>query len=60
MKYQGKGTLVVLGVLLVGIIVLGLAAFRWYLAGYNKAVRLDEEAKTAWANVDSAFSGEWT
>lgn len=55
MKYQGKGTLVVLGVLLVGVLVLGAMLFGWYLAGYNKAVRLDEEAKTAWANVDSAL-----
>lgn len=55
MKYQGKGTLIILGVLLVGVLVVGAMVFGWYLSGYNKAIRLDEEAKTAWANVDSAL-----
>ncbi len=27
----------------------------WYISGYNKAVRLDEAAKTAWSNVDAVL-----
>jgi len=34
-------------------LVLGLALFGWYRAGYNKAVRLEQGAEEAWANVDA-------
>ena len=34
-------------------LVLALVVFGWYISGYNKAVRLDEAAKTAWSNVDA-------
>ncbi len=39
--------------IVVFVLVLGLAFFMWYKAGYNKAVQLDENAKEAWANVDA-------
>lgn len=52
---NGKGALAIIGVLVVGLIILALIAIPWYIRGYNKAIRLDEEAKTAWANVDSAL-----
>lgn len=55
MRYHGKSAVVVLGVILVAVVVVAALAFGWYMAGYNKAIRLDEEAKTAWANVDSAL-----
>lgn len=34
-------------------LLLALVVFGWYISGYNKAVRLDEAAKTAWSNVDA-------
>ena len=54
MKAQGKGwsTLIII---LVVIVVLGLGIFRWYIGGYNNAVRMDEATKTAWANVDAVL-----
>jgi len=35
--------------------VLPLRLLRWYISGYNKAVRLQESTKTAWANVETAL-----
>jgi LemA protein len=55
MKDRTGGALVVLGVILVVVLIAGAILFSWYLAGYNKAVRLEEEAREAWANVDSAL-----
>ena len=55
MKYQGKSAVVVLGVMLAAVAALGAIGFGWYRAGYDKAIRLEEEAKTAWANVDSTL-----
>jgi LemA protein len=56
MRNRGSaGSLV--AVLVIGILALvllvGLAVFMWYKAGYDKAVRLDETAKEAWGNVDA-------
>jgi LemA protein len=34
-------------------LLVGAAVFLWYKAGYDKAVRLDEEVTQAWANVDA-------
>jgi LemA protein len=42
-------------VFVVVILILGLLGFLFYISGYNKAVRLDEGAKTGWANVDSTL-----
>ena len=38
---------------IVAIVVLGLIFLPLYIRGYNKAIRLDEAAKEAWANVDA-------
>jgi len=46
---------VVLVIVLAVIVLLGLSMFSWYIAGYNKAVNLQEAANTAWANVDAAL-----
>ena len=43
---------VVIGILAV-VLLLGVALFAWYKSGYDKAVRMDETAKEAWANVDA-------
>lgn len=46
---------VVLIVVVVLLLLFGLGIFRWYIAGYDKAVALDEAAKTAWSNVDTTL-----
>lgn len=54
LKRPGRAWLVVVVVL----VALGLAAlgiFRWYISGYNRAVRLEEDAREAWSNVDGAL-----
>jgi LemA protein len=40
---------------IVAIVVLLAIGVGWYIGGYNKAVRLDEAAKTAWSNVDAVL-----
>lgn len=55
MMRQAKTILVVLAVLVIGLIVIGAIGFSWYINGYNQAIRLEESAKTAWANVDAAL-----
>jgi LemA protein len=55
MVRRGKGMLIILAILVIGVIVVGAIGFSWYITGYNKAIRLEEEAKTQWANVDSAL-----
>jgi LemA protein len=54
MRHYGK-IWIALVVILVVILLFGLGIFRWYISGYNKAIRLDEAAKTAWSNVDAAL-----
>jgi len=54
MKSFGK-IWVALIVVVVVLVLVGLGVFSWYIAGYNKAVKLDEGAKTAWSNVDTAL-----
>jgi LemA protein len=39
--------------IIVVLLVLGLAGYLFYEYGYNKAIRLDGEVKTAWDNVDA-------
>ncbi|MBW8002195.1 MAG: LemA family protein [Planctomycetes bacterium] len=46
---------VVLVIILAVILLVGIGAFRWYISGYNRAVGLDEGAKTAWSNVDTTL-----
>ena len=40
---------------IVAIVVLLAIGAGWYIGGYNKAVRLDEAAKTAWSNMDAVL-----
>jgi LemA protein len=54
MKNIGK-IWVVIVVILVAVLLAGLGIFRWYISGYNMAIRLDEAAKTAWSNVDASL-----
>jgi len=49
----GSLTAVIVIGLLVFTLVLGLALFGWYKAGYNKAVRLDEGVEAAWGEVEN-------
>ncbi len=54
MRNSGK-LWVVLVVILAVILLVGIGTFRWYISGYNRAVGLDEGAKTAWSNVDTSL-----
>ncbi len=54
MRNSGK-VWVVLVVILAVILLVGIGTFRWYISGYNRAVGLDEGAKTAWSNVDTTL-----
>ena len=54
MRNFGKAW-VVLVIILAVVLLLGLSVFGWYIGGYNKAVRLEEGAKTGWSNVDTTL-----
>lgn len=54
MKNSGK-VWVVLVIILAVILLFGIGIFRWYISGYNRAVGLDEGARTAWSNVDTSL-----
>jgi LemA protein len=54
MRNSGK-VWVVLVVILVVALLFGVGIFKWYISGYNRAVGLDEGAKTAWSNVDTSL-----
>ena len=54
MRNFGKAW-VVLVVILAVILVFGIGIFKWYIGGYNRAVRLSEGAQTAWSNVDAVL-----
>ena len=54
MRNSGK-VWVVLVIILAVILLVGIGTFRWYISGYNRAVGLDEGAKTAWSNVDTTL-----
>lgn len=49
MKNKGAGLLPVI----IGVVVVGLLAFGWYMSGYNTAINKDEQVKAAWAQVDN-------
>ncbi len=42
-----------IGIFLIGLIVIALAVFGWYRAGYDRAVGLDEQVKSSWAQVEN-------
>jgi len=54
MRKFGKAW-VVLVVILAVILLFGIGIFKWYLSGYNRAVNLEQGAKTAWADIDAAL-----
>ena len=54
MRNFGKAW-VVLVIILAVILLVGIGIFKWYISGYNRAVGLDEGAKTAWSNVDTTL-----
>jgi len=54
MRNYGK-VWVVLVIILAVILLFGIGTFKWYISGYNRAVGLDEGAKTAWSNVDTSL-----
>ncbi len=54
MRNYGKAW-VVLVIILAVILLVGIGIFKWYISGYNRAVGLDEGAKTAWSNVDTSL-----
>jgi len=54
MKNVAKAWVSVVGVLVV-LIVLGLVGIGWYINGYNKAVRLEQNVKQAWADIDAVL-----
>jgi LemA protein len=54
MKNSGK-VWVVLVIILAVLLLFGIGIFKWYISGYNRAVGLDEGAKTAWSNVDTSL-----
>ena len=54
MRNFGKAW-VVLVVILVLILLVGLGVVAWYIGGYNKAVRLEEGAKTTWSDIDATL-----
>jgi len=47
-----RRTWLVLVIAVVVIVLIGLAGFAWYIAGYNRAVALEQNVKQAWAQVD--------
>ena len=54
MKNSGK-VWIVMVIILAVVLLVGVGIFRWYISGYNRAVGLDEGAKTAWSNVDTVL-----
>jgi LemA protein len=54
MRNSGKAWVVVVTVLVV-LLVLGIAVFKWYLNGYNRAVNFEQGAEKAWADIDAAL-----
>jgi len=53
MRKYGQGWVAI--VVLIVLVVLGLAIFGWYIAGYNKAVNLQQQTQQAWADIDVAL-----
>ncbi len=49
MQNHGKTWIVVL----IGIVVVLVIGFGWYIGGYNRAVALDENVKSSWAQVEN-------
>ena len=54
MRNFGKAWIILLVALIV-LALFGFGIFRWYTAGYNKAVNLEQNAEKAWADIDAAL-----
>lgn len=54
MRYFGKALGGLIAVIVI-LLVIGFGILGWYISGYNKAVRLEQGAETAWANIDAAL-----
>jgi LemA protein len=54
MKRNGAAWIALIVVFVVLVAAIGIL-FAWYINGYNKAVRLSQGAKEAWANVDTTL-----
>ncbi len=54
MRYFGKALGGLIAALVI-LLIIGFGILGWYISGYNKAVRLEQGAETAWANIDAAL-----
>lgn len=54
MRNFGKIWVVLIAILVV-LLLFGFGVFRWYIAGYNKAVSLEQGAEKAWSDIDAAL-----
>jgi len=54
MRYSGKAWVILVGVL-VAIAIVGVVLFSWYKSGYDTAVRREQSAQKAWADIDAAL-----
>jgi LemA protein len=54
MKAGGRNRNVLISILAIPVVLI-LVMVAWYINGYNRAVRLEESAKEAWKNVDTAL-----
>ena len=54
MRSFGKVWVVLIAILIV-LLLVGVGIFRWYIAGYNKAVDLEQGAEKAWSDIDAAL-----
>ena len=54
MRNYGKIWVVLIAIIIV-LLLVGFGIFRWYIAGYNKAVNLEQSAEKAWSDIDAAL-----
>jgi len=54
MRNYGKIWVVLIAIIIV-LLLVGFGIFRWYIAGYNKAVNLEQGAEKAWSDIDAAL-----
>jgi LemA protein len=54
MRYCGKAWVAAVIVLIV-LVITGLGIFSWYIAGYNRAVHLQQQTQQAWADIDASL-----
>jgi LemA protein len=54
MRKYGQAWVTIVVILIV-LVVAGLGIFSWYIAGYNKAVGLQQQTQQAWADIDAAL-----